>query len=114
MFDRVFNDDKSKDTEEIDIQNIDKNYKLKNGNYFHFHTNEEGYYYEIYDQFGFEQDGGLLEYSEIDNGIQSLKDIRLRLAEFSGITELTNNTLESVTQDLIDNLSYFKFRLIFF
>lgn len=35
MFDRIFNDDKSNE-EKIDIQNIDKNYKLKNGNYFLF------------------------------------------------------------------------------
>lgn len=83
---------------------FNENYRLSNGEYFHFHTNDEGYYYEIYDNKGQTVDGGLLEYSEIDNGIQSLKDIRLRLAEFSGITELTNNTLESVTQDFIDNL----------
>lgn len=45
----------------IDISsiNIEKNYKLNNGNYFHFHTNDEGYYYAIYDNRGTEIDGGL-------------------------------------------------------
>ena len=40
MFERVQKDKTSK--ENFDINNIDKNYKLKNGNYFHFNTNEEG------------------------------------------------------------------------
>lgn len=104
MFDRVFNDDKSKDTEEIDIQNIDKNYKLKNGNYFHFHTNEEGYYYEIYDQFGFEQDGGLLEYSDNEEN-ETLMSIRKRLAEFTDIEELADSNLQEVSQDDMDYIT---------
>ena len=101
MFDRVFNDEKSNTDEEVDIQNIDKNYKLKNGNYFHFHTNEEGYYYEIYDQFGFEQDGGLLEYSENEEN-ETLMSIRKRLADFTNIEELADSNLKEVSQDEID------------
>lgn len=85
------------------IQQIEKNYKLSNGNYFHFHTNEEGYYYSIYDRHGFEQDGGLLEYSNNENS-QTLADIRRRLAEFTDIEELTNENLEEVSQDFIDRL----------
>ena len=46
---------------EDNIEEIEKNYKLSNDNYFHFHTNEEGYYYSIYDKNGKELDGGLLE-----------------------------------------------------
>ena len=79
----------------IDISsiNIEKNYKLSNGNYFHFHTNDEGYYYAIYDKYGVEQDGGLLEYSDnVEN--QTLMGIRKRLAEFTDIEELTNENLE--------------------
>ena len=101
MFDRVFNDEKSNTDEEVDIQNIDKNYKLKNGNYFHFHTNEEGYYYEIYDQFGFEKDGGLLEYSESEEN-ETLMSIRKRLADFTNIEELADSNLKEVSQDEID------------
>lgn len=89
----------------IDISsiNIEKNYKLSNGNYFHFHTNDEGYYYSIYDKYGVEQDGGLLEYSDnVEN--QTLMGIRKRLAEFTDIEELTNENLEEVSQDFIDNL----------
>lgn len=89
----------------IDISsiNIEKNYKLSNGNYFHFHTNDEGYYYAIYDKYGVEQDGGLLEYSDnVEN--QTLMGIRKRLAEFTDIEELTNENLEEVSQDFIDNL----------
>ena len=101
MFDRVFNDEKSNIDEEVAIQNIDKNYKLKNGNYFHFHTNEEGYYYEIYDQLGIEQDGGLLEYSENEEN-ETLMSIRKRLADFTNIDELADSNLQEISQDEMD------------
>lgn len=101
MLDRGLKTDNS--TQLYEIQNIEKNYKLSNGNYFHFHTNEEGYYYSIYDKYGVEQDGGLLEYSDnVEN--QTLMGIRKRLAEFTDIEELTNENLEEVSQDFIDNL----------
>ena len=89
----------------IDISsiNIEKNYKLSNGNYFHFHTNDEGYYYAIYDNRGTEIDGGLLEYSE-NADKKTLDDIRKDLAEFTDITELANTNLEEVSQEFIDNL----------
>ena len=92
------------DEENQDIQNIEKNYKLSNGNYFHFHTNDEGYYYAIYNNFGTEIDGGLLEYSEIDNTKQSELDIRKRLADFTDIEELAKENLREVSQEFIDNL----------
>jgi N12 class adenine-specific DNA methylase len=97
---------KENSNEFIDISsiNIQKNYKLKNGDYFHFHTNDEGYYYAIYNNFGTEIDGGLLEYSEIDNTKQSELDIRKRLADFTDIEELTNENLREVSQEFIDNL----------
>ena len=91
----------------IDIVNnehIEKNYKLSNGNYFHFHTNEEGYYYSIYNEVGTEIDGGLLEYFDIDNKDQSLDNIKTRLAEFTGIEELVNDNLSEVSQEFIDSL----------
>ena len=101
MLDRGLKTDNS--TQLYEIQNIEKNYKLSNGNYFHFHTNEEGYYYSIYDKYGVEQDEGLLEYSDnVEN--QTLMGIRKRLAEFTDIEELTNENLEEVSQDFIDNL----------
>ena len=89
----------------IDISsiNIEKNYKLNNGNYFHFHTNDEGYYYAIYDNRGTEIDGGLLEYSE-NADKKTLDDIRKDLAEFTDITELADTSLEEVSQEFIDNL----------
>ena len=85
----------------IDISNLDKNYKLKDGNIFHFHANEEGYYYEIYDKFGNEQDGGLLEYSDNEEN-ENLISIRKRLAEFTDIDELTNENLEELSQEEFD------------
>jgi hypothetical protein len=89
----------------IDISsiNIEKNYKLNNENYFHFHTNDEGYYYAIYDNRGTEIDGGLLEYSENEDK-KTLDDIRKDLAEFTDITELADTSLEEVSQEFIDNL----------
>lgn len=107
MYDARINTDQKQvaiDEENQDIQNIEKNYKLSNGNYFHFHTNDEGYYYEIYNNFGTEIDGGLLEYSEIDNTKQSELDIRKRLAEFTDIEELANENLREVSQEFIDAL----------
>ena len=104
MFDRVFNEYTKSEDAEIEIQNIDKNYKLRNGNYFHFHTNEEGYYYEIYDQFGFEKDGGLLEYSDNEEN-ETIMSIRNRLAEFTDIKELADNNLEEVSQDDMDYIT---------
>ena len=100
MFNQVFKDENDK----IEIQNIDKNYKLKNGNYFHFHTNEEGYYYAIYDKFGVEQDGGLLEYSDNEEN-ETLMSIKKRLAEFTDIEELTDNNLQEVSQDDMDYIT---------
>lgn len=100
MFNQVFKDENDK----IEIQNIDKNYKLKNGNYFHFHTNEEGYYYAIYDKFGVEQDGGLLEYSDNEEN-ETLMSIKKRLAEFTDIEELTDNNLQEVLQDDMDYIT---------
>ena len=90
---------------EKNIKQYDKNYKLKNGNYFHFHTNEEGYYYAIYDNRGTEIDGGLLEYSQ-NTDKENLDDIRKDLAEFTGITELVDKNLEEVSQEFIDNLEF--------
>ena len=107
MYDARINPDQKQvaiDEENQDIQNIEKNYKLSNGNYFHFHTNDEGYYYEIYNNFGTEIDGGLLEYSEIDNTKQSELDIRKRLAEFTDLEELANENLREVSQEFIDAL----------
>ena len=76
---------------------------MNNGNYFHFHTNDEGYYYAIYDNRGTEIDGGLLEYSE-NADKKTLDDIRKDLAEFTDITELADTNLEEVSQEFIDNL----------
>ena len=90
-------------TEQINEDNIEKNYKLSNGDYFHFHNNEEGYYYDILDNKGIVKDGGLLEYSNESEKL-SITEIRKRLAEFTGIDELASNNLTEVSQEYIDNL----------
>lgn len=87
----------------IDINNLDKNYRLTDGKIFHFHTNEEGYYYEIYDKFGIEQDGGLLEYSENEEN-QTLMSIRKRLSEFTDIEELADDNLEELSQEEFESI----------
>ena len=101
MFDR-FKTKNEKSLEDNNISNLEKNYKLRNGNIFHFHPNEEGYYYDIYDEFGNNIDGGLLEYSENEEN-ETLMSIRKRLAEFSGIEELVEN-LEEIPNDVFDNI----------
>ena len=101
IIDRVFQDENS----EIKVEKLEfeKNYKLSNNTYFHVHTNEEGYYYAIYDSNGTELDGGLLEYSETDEKQQNINDVKIRLAEFTDINELKED-LEEVSQEFIDNL----------
>ena len=84
------------------MNNIEKNYKLPDGKYFHFHTSDEGYDYTIYNQKGRNLDGGLLEYTDMDYKKCPLKKIKTRLAEFTGIKELENDNLEEISQDIID------------
>ena len=108
MFERALNNNaintnEIKEADKIDISNLDKNYRLNDGNIFHFHTNEEGYYYEIYDKFGIEQDGGLLEYSDNEEN-ETLMSIRKRLAEFTDIEELENENLKEISQEEFDEV----------
>ena len=105
MFERAQGNNSANTLEdsEEDISNLDKNYRLNDGNIFHFHTNEEGYYYEIYNKFGFEQDGGLLEYSDNEEN-ESLMSIRKRLAEFTDIEELENGNLKEISQEEFDKV----------
>ena len=62
-----------------------------------------GYYYEIYDKFGIEQDGGLLEYSDNEEN-ETLMSIRKRLAEFTDIEELENENLKEISQEEFDEV----------
>lgn len=108
MFERALNNNaintnEIKEADKINISNLDKNYRLNDGNIFHFHTNEEGYYYEIYDKFGIEQDGGLLEYSDNEEN-ETLMSIRKRLAEFTDIEELENENLKEISQEEFDEV----------
>ena len=105
MFERAQGNNSANTLEdsEEDISNLDKNYRLNDGNIFHFHTNEEGYYYEIYNKFGFEQDGGLLEYSDNEEN-ETLMRIRKRLAEFTDIEELANENLKEISQEEFDEV----------
>lgn len=84
--------------EKVDLENLNKNYKLKDGRYFHFHTNEEGYYYDIYDKNGIAEDGGLLEYSNNEKN-ETLISIRTRLADFTGFNELADDNLEEISKE---------------
>ena len=108
MFERALNNNaintnEIKEVDKSDISNLDKNYRLNDGNIFHFHTNEEGYYYEIYDKFGIEQDGGLLEYSDNEEN-ETLMSIRKKLAEFTDIEELENENLKEISQEEFDEV----------
>ena len=85
------------------MEEINKIYKLNDGNYFEVFNSDEGYYYSIYDKTGLEIDGGLLEYGDNEDN-QTIMDIRNRLAEFSGYKELKNENLEEVSQSFLDDL----------
>ena len=86
------------------IENFEINYELSDGTYFHFHTNEEGYYYSILNSEGAEVDGGLMEYSMPFEDIETLQSVMERLSDFTGIKELKNSDLKEVSQDYIDEL----------
>lgn len=82
-------------------------YRLKNGEYFHFHQSDENYYdYTLYNKYGEEIDGGILDFGE-DEENQSLMQIRERLADFTGIEELKDPVLEYITEIDYEDEDYF-------
>ena len=82
-------------------------YRLKNGEYFHFHQSDENYYdYTLYNKYGEEIDGGILDFGE-DEESQSLMQIRERLADFTGIDELKNPELEYIPEIDYEDEDYF-------
>ena len=82
-------------------------YRLKTGEYFHFHQSDDNYYdYTLYNKYGEEIDGGMLDFGE-DEESQSLMQIRERLAEFTGIDELKNPGLEYIPEIDYEDEDYF-------
>lgn len=82
-------------------------YKLKTGEYFHFHQSDDNYYdYTLYNKYGEEIDGGMLDFGE-DEESQSLMQIRERLADFTGIDELKNPGLEYIPEIDYEDEDYF-------
>lgn len=82
-------------------------YRLKNGEYFHFHQSDENYYdYTLYNKYGEEIDGGMLDFGE-DEENQSLMKIRERLADFTGIEELKDPVLEYIPEIDYEDEDYF-------
>lgn len=82
-------------------------YRLKNGEYFHFHQSDENYYdYTLYNKYGEEIDGGMLDFRE-DEENQSLMQIRERLADFTGIEELKDPVLEYIPEIDYEDEDYF-------
>ena len=82
-------------------------YRLKNGEYLHFHQSDENYYdYTLYNKYGEEIDGGMLDFGE-DEENQSLMQIRERLADFTGIDELKNPGLEYIPEIDYEDEDYF-------
>ena len=82
-------------------------YRLENGEYFHFHQSDDNYYdYTLYNQYGEEIDGGMLDFGENEES-QSLMQIRERLADFTGIEELKDPVLEYIPEIDYDDEFYF-------
>ena len=82
-------------------------YRLKTGEYFHFHQSDDNYYdYTLYNKYGEEIDGGMLNFGE-DEESQSLMQIRERLADFTGIEELKNPGLEYIPEIDYEDEDYF-------
>lgn len=82
-------------------------YRLKTGEYFHFHQSDDNYYdYTLYNKYGEEIDGGMLDFGE-DEESQSLMQIRERLADFTGIEELKDPVLEYIPEIDYEDEDYF-------
>ena len=82
-------------------------YRLKTGEYFHFHQSDDNYYdYTLYNKYGEEIDGGMLDFGE-DEKSQSLMQIRERLADFTGIEELKDPVLEYIPEIDYEDEDYF-------
>lgn len=82
-------------------------YRLETGGYFHFHQSDDNYYdYTLYNKYGEEIDGGMLDFGE-DEESQSLMQIRERLAAFTGIDELNNPGLEYIPEIDYEDEDYF-------
>lgn len=82
-------------------------YRLETGGYFHFHQSDDNYYdYTLYNKYGEEIDGGMLDFGE-DEESQSLMQIRERLADFTGIDELKNPGLEYIPEIDYEDEDYF-------
>lgn len=82
-------------------------YRLKTGEYFHFHQSDDNYYYyTLYNKYGEEIDGGMLDFGE-DEESQSLMQIRERLADFTGIDELKNPGLKYIPEIDYEDEDYF-------
>ena len=82
-------------------------YRLKTGEYFHFHKSDDNYYdYTLYNKYGEEIDGGMLDFGE-DEESQSLMQIRERLADFTGIDELKDPVLEYIPEIDYEDEDYF-------
>lgn len=82
-------------------------YRLKTGEYFHFHQSDDNYYdYTLYNKYGEEIDGGMLDFGENEES-QSLMQIRERLADFTGIDELRNPGLEYISEIDYEDEDYF-------
>lgn len=82
-------------------------YRLETGGYFHFHQSDDNYYdYTLYNKYGEEIDGGMLDFGE-DEESQSLMQIRERLAAFIGIDELNNPGLEYIPEIDYEDEDYF-------
>lgn len=82
-------------------------YRLKTGEYFHFHQSDDNYYdYTLYNKYGEEIDGGMLDFGENEES-QSLMQIREILSDFTGIDELRNPGLEYISEIDYEDEDYF-------
>lgn len=79
---------------------MNKNYKLSNGQFFHFHECEDGFDYTVYDRNGLLIDGGILEY---DLRFSSNEEKVLKaLATFTEIPQLLGDDKVEIDESIIE------------
>lgn len=87
---------------------IEKNYRLSNGNYFHFHETDDGYDYSLYDDSGNLIDGGVLEYDNSTNS--SLSEVLNKLSNYTELPELLNPDIQEVDKEIIEDFEELQYR----
>ena len=80
-------------------------YRLKNGEYFHCHQSDENYYdYTLYNKYGEEIDGGILDFGEDEDYFMEYSDILSEFIEIDTKEKVVNEFKKWADTDLLNSI----------